>query len=493
MNYRVWASLLFILLSLIAGLNASEPQRPNIVFILADDLGYGDVHCFNPQRGKIKTPHLDRLASEGKTFSDAHSGSSVCTPTRYGLLTGRYAWRTRLQQGVLDGGNDEPLIARDRLTVGDFLKQHGYATACLGKWHLGFQSDSKTDNATAQGKKKMGESGLPVGASIIGGPTTRGFDLFWGVSNARTMSSLIENERVIESVEPVDMLPRLSERAVQYIESHARHAKSATASKPFFLYLPLTSPHTPIVPSVPWRGKSGLGDYGDFVMQTDAVVGDVLAALEEHGLSENTLVIFSSDNGCSPAAGTNKLEKAGHFASERYRGYKSDIWDGGHRVPFIVRWPGKIAAGSSSSQLVCLTDFIATCAEILSQRLPDSAGEDSFSFLPALLGQDSTRQRSSVVHHSIQGKFAVRAGRWKLCLCAGSGGWSKDVTQSPQLYDMIADPQETNNCAALHPELISSLSSELKKIIDEGRSAPGNKLENDVAVKSPFASAPGER
>ncbi len=307
-NYRVLVSLILLLPTAVV-LVAAEPQRPNIVFILADDLGYGDVHCLNPQRGKIKTPHLDRLASEGMTFSDAHSGSSVCTPTRYGLLTGRYAWRTRLQQGVLDGGNDEPLIAKDRLTVGDFLKQHGYGTACLGKWHLGFQSDAQTEKATAQGKRKMGDSGLPIGASIVGGPTTRGFDLFWGVSNARTMSSLIENERVIESVEPVDMLPRLSERAVQYIKSaavqrvnaepadRALQVGSATTSKPFFLYLPLTSPHTPIVPSVQWRGKSGLGDYGDFVMQTDAVVGDVLAALEEHGLSENTLVVFSSDNG----------------------------------------------------------------------------------------------------------------------------------------------------------------------------------------------------
>jgi len=464
--------------------NAAEPQHPNIVFILADDLGYGDVSCLNPQRGKIKTPHLDRLASQGMTFTDAHSGSSVCTPTRYGLLTGRYAWRTRLQQGVLDGGNDEPLVANDRLTVGEFLREHGYTTACLGKWHLGFQSDSQT----AQSSKKMGQSGLPVGASIIGGPTTRGFDYFWGVSNSRTMSSLIENERVVESVIPVDMLPRLGQRAVNYIESQGG---STPTTKPFFLYLPLTSPHTPIVPSEEWRGKSGLGDYGDFVMQTDAIVGDVLAALERHSLAENTLVIFSSDNGCSPAAGTNKLEQAGHFASERYRGYKADIWDGGHRVPLFVRWPGKIEPGSRNSQLVCLTDFFATCAEILSHPLPETAGEDSLSFLPALLGQDSRPQRESVVHHSIQGRFAIREARWKLCLCAGSGGWSKDATQSPQLYDMIEDPEETTNTASQHPDVVARLSMELKRIIDDGRSTPGPKSANDVAVKSPW-EAPRE-
>jgi arylsulfatase A len=460
---------------------AVEPQRPNIVFILADDLGYGDVSFLNPQRGKIRTPHLDRLASQGMTFTDAHSGSSVCTPTRYGLLTGRYAWRTRLQQGVLDGGNDEPLIARDRLTAGEFLRQHDYATACIGKWHLGFQSDAKT----AQANKKMGQSGLPVGASIVGGPTTRGFDMFWGVSNARTMSSLIENERVVESVLPVDILPRLGQRAVNYIESHAGSA----TSKPFFLYLPLTSPHTPIVPNAEWRGKSGLGDYGDFVMQTDAVVGDVLAAIEMHSLAENTLVFFSSDNGCSPAAGTDKLEQAGHFASERYRGYKADIWDGGHRVPLLVRWPGKVEPGSRNSQLVCLTDFFATIAEILSHPLPEHAGEDSLSFLPALQRRDSQPQRQSVVHHSIQGKFAIRSGRWKLCLCSGSGGWSKDATQSPQLYDMIADPEETTNAAEQHPEVVARLSADLKSIIEEGRSTPGNKLANDVAVKLPMGAA----
>ena len=489
MNYRVCVSLLGLLLwTWFSDLFASEPQRPNIVFILADDLGYGDVHCLNPERGKFMTPHLDRLASQGMTFTDAHSGSSVCTPTRYGLLTGRYAWRTRLQQGVLDGGNDAPLIAEERLTVGSFLQQHGYATACLGKWHLGFQSDSQT----AKADKKMGQSGLPVGATIIGGPTTRGFDLFWGVSNARTMASLIENERVVESILPVDMLPRLGKQAVQFIESHAGNAGQATSaatSKPFFLYLPLTSPHTPIVPSDAWRGKSGLGDYGDFVMQTDAVVGDVMAAIEKQGLADNTLIIFSSDNGCSPAAGTNKLEKAGHFASERYRGYKADIWDGGHRVPFLVRWPGKIEPGSTSNQLVCLTDFIATCSEMLSQALPDNASEDSVSFLPALLGQNSTRQRKSIVHHSIQGKFAIREERWKLCLCAGSGGWSKDATQSPQLYDMIADPAESTNCAALHPELVAKLSAELKTIIDSGRSTPGKELANDVVVKLSWESA----
>ncbi len=458
-------------------------DKPNIVIILADDLGYGDVQALNPQRGKITTPHLDRLSAQGMTFTDAHSGSSVCTPTRYGLLTGRYAWRTRLQSGVLDGGNDEPLIAVDRLTLAGLLKQHGYATACIGKWHLGFQSDA----ATNREGKKTGRSGLPVGAKIIGGPTTRGFDLFWGCSNARTMSSLVEGDCVIESMETIDMLPRLGKRAVSFI---AEKAGAAKAGSPFLLYLPLTSPHTPLVPAPEWQGKSGLGAYGDFVMQTDAVVGDVLAALDHKGLSDNTLVIFTADNGCSHQAGTDKLEKAGHFASERYRGYKADIWEGGHRVPFFVRWPGQVKPGSQSGRLLCLVDLMATCADILSARLPVTAAEDSVSFLPALVGSGSKPLREAVVHHSIHGKFAIRQGRWKLCLCAGSGGWSQGETDLQQLYDLTDDPGETTNLAQQQPEVIASMSALLMQCISQGRSTPGAALKNDVAVSSPFEDTP---
>ncbi|MDZ4402488.1 arylsulfatase [Prosthecobacter sp.] len=460
-------------------------EKPNILYILADDLGYGDVQCLNPQRGKIATPHLDKLAAQGMTFTDAHSGSSVCTPTRYGLLTGRYAWRTRLQAGVLDGGNDEPLIAADRLTVAGLLKAQGYTTACIGKWHLGFQSKSAT---TKNDKKKgMGRAGLPVGAEIIGGPVTRGFDLFWGCSNARTMSALIEGDRVIETIEPITMLPRLGKRAVSYVQEHAADAKEG---KPFFLYLPLTSPHTPILPTPEWQGKSGLGDYGDFVMMTDAIVGDVLNALDQAGLANNTFVFFTADNGCSPQAGTGKLEQQGHFASERLRGYKADIWDGGHRVPFFVRWPGKVKAGSQNAKLICHTDLMATCAEILGLKLPENAAEDSVSLLPALLGTESTSLRQSVVHHSINGRFAVREGRWKLCLCPGSGGWGKpgdaDANRQGlppvQLYDLNTDIAETKNLSAEHPDIVAKLTQQLEASIANGRSTPGAKQANDAAI-----------
>jgi arylsulfatase A len=458
--------------------------KPNIVYILADDLGYGDVQCLNPQRGKIATPHLDKLASQGMAFTDAHSGSSVCTPTRYGLLTGRYAWRTRLQAGVLDGGHDEPLIAADRLTVAGLLKAQGYATACIGKWHLGFQS--KSPAAKSAKKKGMGNAGLPVGAEIIGGPVTRGFDLYWGCSNARTMSALIEGDRVVKTIEPITMLPRLGKRAVSYLQERAADAK---AGKPFFLYLPLTSPHTPILPTPEWQGKSGLGDYGDFVMMTDAIVGEVLAALDQAGLADDTLVIFTADNGCSPQAGTDKLEKQGHFVSERLRGYKADIWDGGHRVPFFVRWPGKVKAGSQNAQLICHTDFMATCAEILGTKLPDTAAEDSVSLLPALLGDAGTPART-VIHHSISGRFAVREGRWKLCLCPGSGGWgkpgdaeaAKQGLPAVQLYDLSTDIAETKNLSTEHPDIVAKLTKQLETSIANGRSTLGAKQANDVEI-----------
>ncbi len=468
---------------------------PNIVYVLADDFGYGDMHAMNPLRGKIPTTHLDKLANQGMRFTDAHSGSAVCTPTRYGLLTGRYAWRTHLQRGVLDGTDDPPLIASGRLTVASFLKQQGYATAAIGKWHLGFDSERPPvapETAKSVDKKanpgRTGEAGLPVGSKIIEGPIARGFDMFWGCSNARTMSGLIENDRVTERMEPINMLPRLGQRAVAYIEEKTSDAK---AGKPFFLYLPLTSPHTPILPTPEWKGKSGLGDYGDFVMQTDAVVGDVLTAIDEAGIANNTLVIFTADNGCSPAARTEELEQRGHFASAQFRGYKADIWEGGHRVPFLVRWPDKIKAGSQSDQIICHVDFMATCAEILGFKLPETAAEDSISILPILLDSDNAPHREAVVHHSIDGKFAIRQGKWKLEFCSGSGGWGKpkDPEASQlglpvvQLYDLSIDFAESKNVHAENPEVVSRLSRLLEQYIANGRSTPGLQLANDVPVR----------
>ncbi len=479
-------ALCLLLLISPSALRAAAAARPNILYILADDLGYGDVQALNPERGKIKTPHLDKLAAQGMAFTDAHSGSSVCTPTRYGLLTGRYAWRTRLQNGVLDGAS-KPLIAADRLTVAALLKQHGYFTAAVGKWHLGMNLPPA---------QKLAEP-------ITEGPLARGFDYFFGISASLDMPpfAFIENDRYTEAptaqkqwlrkgaaapgFEAVDVLPALSRKTVEII---GQRAADARAGKPFFIYLPLTSPHTPILPTSEWQGKSGLGAYGDFVMQTDAAVGEIFGALEKTGLAESTLVIFTSDNGCSPAAGTGNLEKQGHFASGQFRGFKADIWEGGHRVPFLVRWPGKVKAGSQNTRLICHTDLMATCADVVGAKLPDNAGEDSVSFLPALLGTDKPAPRDAVVHHSIQGKFAIRRGQWKLALCAGSGGWSKGGgPESPQLYDFDADPGETKNLAAEKPGIVAELTALMEKFVTEGRSTPGPKQANDVPVVFPGA------
>lgn len=465
----------FVILGLASALAAAPPS---IVYILADDLGYGDVHALNPERGKIATPHLDRLASQGMTFTDAHSGSSVCTPTRYGVLTGRYAWRTRLQSSVL-GNYVEPLIAADRLTVPGLLKQQGYHTACIGKWHLGYTIEG--GQQTAKKKKGSGE-GAPLGAITRDGPVTRGFDHFFGFHHARMMKSVFEEDRVTQIVEPVDMLPLLAAKAAEHIRERAK------TGQPFFLYLPLNSPHTPIVPSKDWQGKSGLGDYADFVMETDWAVGEVLAALDVAGIAENTLVVFTSDNGCSPAAGTPKLEKQGHYASGPHRGYKADIWDGGHRVPFFVRWPAKVKAGSTSAQPVCHVDLMATCAELLGVRLPANAGEDSVSLLPTLNGATDTTR--TIVHHSINGRFAIREDRWKLCLCPGSGGWgkpgdaeaAKQRLPEVQLYDLSTDLGETKNLSAEHPEVVARLTQQLQAFIAAGRSTPGEKQANDAEI-----------
>lgn len=489
---KILASLLLAPPLVVASAFASTPPPPNIVYILCDDLGYGDVQCLNAHRCKIATPNCDRLASQGMVFTEAHSSSSVCTPSRYGILTGRYGWRTHLQSHVL-GGNSPPLISADRLTVPAFLKQHGYTTACIGKWHLGLSLPKPQDFSKR---------------TIVGGPTTRGFDTFFGLSASLDTPpfAYIEDNHFVEpptviktfgrtgaaapSFEAVDVLPTLANKTVAMI----RRAKS-----PFFLYLPLTSPHTPIVPSRVWQGKSVIGDYGDFVMQTDHVLGQVMAALDEAGVADNTLLMFTSDNGFAPYVGLNKvgdmesyrqIEKRGHFPSADRRGYKADIWDGGHRVPLIVRWPTKVKAGTTCDHLVSLTDLMATCADILDVTLPDTAGVDSVSMLPALMGVASAPVREAMVYHSIHGNFAIRRGRWKLVLCPDSGGWSAPRHWTPeakalpevQLFDSLADVGERRNECDAHPDVVSQLTDLLESSVEDGRSTPGPRQENDVRV-----------
>lgn len=487
---------------------AGASSRPNIIYILADDLGYGDVQVLNPE-GKIKTPHLDRLARQGMIFTDVHSSSAVCTPTRYGVLTGRYNWRTRLQTGVL-GGFSKPLIDRDRLTVAELLKQHGYATGMIGKWHLGIKWPLKGGGAADDGGdfSKGYDKGMAVDytAPIIDGPMDHGFDHYFGIAASLDMPPYLfirdrlatEIPTKVEAlwgkrVGPVgdnfrfeDVLPALTAEAVSYI---GKHAADAQAGKPFFIYMPLNSPHTPIAPSEKWKGKSGISEYADFVMETDDTVGQVMAALDKAGLAENTLIVFTSDNGCSPSANFGELARHGHNPSHIFRGMKADIFEGGHRIPFLVRWPAQVKVGSRSDQTLCLTDFMATAADILGAKLPATAGEDSVSILPAMKGQADKPLREATVHHSINGSFSIRQGPWKLELCPGSGGWSnprpgKATKDLPpvQLYNLDSDIGETQNLQAEHPEIVKQLTELLTRYVQSGRSTPGPASRNDVEV-----------
>lgn len=496
---------------------ALTAEQPNIIFILADDQGFGDVSALNPE-SKIPTPHIDRLAKEGMIFDDAHSSSSVCTPTRYSVLTGRYHWRTHLQKGVL-GGFSRPLIASDRITVAGLLKQHGYYTACVGKWHLGMDWPLKNGEVADDGGDFSGgyEDGWKVDytAPIQNGPVDVGFDTFYGISASLDMPPYVYIQDRIPtevatvekafhrkgpagaSFEAVDVLPRITEKSVEIIRERADAAKEGT---PFFLYFPLNAPHTPIVPTEEWLGKSGINIYADFTMQVDWSVGEVLKALDETGLAENTLIIFTTDNGCSPAAKIPELQEAGHEPSFIYRGHKADIFEGGHRVPFLARWPARVKAGTRTDQLVGQFDLLATAAEIVGADVPEDQGEDSVSFLPVLAGTATKPIRTSIVSQSINGSFAVRDGNWKLALCPGSGGWSDprpgraDLSGLPpvQLYDLSTDPGETKNLADAEPERVTRMKAALQDMIDRGRSTPGPELENDVPVEM-FKPLPAPR
>jgi len=508
-----------------AGGHAGEAKgkTPNILVIYADDLGYGDVQCYNPERGKILTPNIDRLAAQGMRFTDAHSSSGVCSPSRYALLTGRYHWRSRLQHGIV-GVFGEALIAPDRMTLGTLAKQKGYRTAIVGKWHLGWDWPvTKEQRALLQAPAKPGkdDEGRPQRASAVpteqqaaywrelfskpipGGPTTRGFDTYFGtdvpnwppycfIENDRTVgipsefmpASDFGNNRASQQGPALKewklegILPALGDRATAFI------ADAAAKPEPFLLYMPLTSPHTPLAVLEPWKDKSGLNLYADFVMQTDATVGRVLDALEKSGTAGNTLVIFTSDNGCAPYVGAKELEAKGHFPSGPLRGYKADAWEGGHRVPFIVRWPGAVKPGSECRQLVAQADLLRTFADLLGTTLPDTAGEDSFSLLPLLKGEDKPI-REHVVSASANGVPAVRLGSWKYIAAPGSGGWGTggDQKQSVQLYNLADDLGETNNLAAAMTEKVAQMKTLLENLITDGRSTPGAVQKNDVEVK----------
>lgn len=489
-NYKK-ALLVFILLFSYTA-NA-QTSKPNIIYILADDLGYGDVSCLN-KNSKINTVNIDAIAANGMKFTDAHSNSAVCTPTRYGILTGRYAWRTWVQSGVL-WSYDSMMIAKNRMTVASLLKNNGYSTAAIGKWHLGL------------GWQKDATGKVDLTKKLTNGPNNIGFNYFYGISASLDIPPYvyIENDKItatsIDSIQgttgkgfwregPIgndfkhsEVLPNFTNRAVDYIKQ-----QSATG-KPFFLYLSFPAPHTPILPSKEWLGKSGTNEYGDFVLMMDDMIGKILQVVKETGIEENTMVIFTSDNGCSPQANLAELKKAGHNPSYIFRGAKADIFEGGHRIPFIVKWPGKIKPGTTNDKTICLTDFMATCAAIVNEKLPGNAAEDSYDLMPLFTG-NGNYHRISTIHHSIDGNFSIRKGRWKLEFCAGSGGWGYPTKadlktlQLPaiQLYDLYNDWGEQKNVAASHKKIVKELTKEMKKIIDDGRSTAGKKQNNDATI-----------
>jgi arylsulfatase A len=490
-------------------LNALERQRPNIVLILADDLGYGDPGCFN-DHSKIPTPNVDRLSEDGIRFTDAHSPSAVCTPTRYGLLTGRYCWRTWLKRGVV-GGYTPPLIEPDRATVASLLKGEGYATGFFGKWHLGlgwtrmngFKPTWRDAERMFAGSWQDADPASGLNADftkpVSGGPADHGFDEAYFTAACSTMdgpfvyidknkAAGIPNRQVSDfydmtkgeegsprkgwlapgfKLEEVDL--EFTRKAIAFMEGRARTAPN----QPFFVSLFLSSPHTPWLPPGFVKGKSQDGPRGDLVVLADWCTGQVVRAIERLGMTRNTLIIFASDNG--PHPGTN-----GHLSAGPLRGLKSQIWEGGHRIPFIARWPGRIGPGTVTDEPICLVDIMATVAALTGTRLPDEAGPDSYDISPALLGTKRVKPiREAIVSHSENGTFAIRRGAWKLIVDnKTSGGWMTPAGKPPepgtpgQLYNLVDDPFERRDLWEARPDIVQQLQALLEKYKREGRSAP---------------------
>ncbi|MAS95722.1 MAG: hypothetical protein CMO55_21175 [Verrucomicrobiales bacterium] len=500
-------SLIFVLCLFLVTLSFAA-EKPNIVIVLADDMGWGDPQCYQSD-SKTPTPSIDRLAKEGIRFTDAHTPSSVCTPTRYTLLTGRYAWRTRLKSGVLDGFSP-PLIADGEDTLASLLKRAGYQTHCIGKWHLGMEWTLK--DGTVMPDRPEGvrfRQGLDVDFTkpFRGGPIERGFDTYWGISASLDMSPYlylkgdqatdvptIETEEnrdgmfmnqvagvTTEEFRLEDVLPSIADETARVIH------ESVKKDEPFFCYVPLTSPHLPVVLTEDMKGKSDAGEYGDFVVATDAALGTILKALDETGVADNTLVLYTSDNGglfhwwdfrAADDGGKAPVSKRGehnrefaHQSNADWRGTKADIWEGGHRVPFLIRWPEKAAGGQVCDSLVELTDMYATIAEIVGEEEKGTSGMDSFSMLPILTGEISARTRPFAVHHSVHGMFAVRKDDWKMIEGRGSGGFTKpnrfkETEPAGQLYNLENDPQETTSHYAEKTDLVSGMQDLLDTIRD---------------------------
>ena len=509
------SNLLFIPAMALAFTSCHKSTRPNIVIIYADDMGYGDLGCQNPA-SKIPTPNLDRLASQGMRFTDAHSASTVSSPSRYSLLTGRYHWRGYLKEGIVSQWGD-PAIEEGRETIASMLKKEGYTTACIGKWHLGQiwpfkprlgQADpgkKEWSSVSMNGKDPWRPEDFDWSRPIKDGPLTRGFDYYFGTGTINFPPyTWIENDRVVET--PVEMLDltndqpqegawecrpgpaaknwdirkvpvTLMEHAVRWINDRKNE------NRPFFLYYALPSPHAPIIPRENFRGKSEAGGFGDYVAETDWFIGNILDALKVNGFEDNTIVIFTSDNGPEYYA-YERIRNFSHYSMDGFRGLKRDLWEGGHRIPFIVKYPGKVSPGAINEQIICQTDIMATIAGFLGISLPENAGEDSFDQSDLLLERSVVSARDHIIHHAINGVFAIRKGDW-IMIEAPTGEvtaeplWRKEAlnaipdTTPLLLYNIDDDPQETRSVFASNQSKIEELKALLEKIREEGRSTPG--------------------
>ena len=508
--------ILLILPALAFLLNGCQKSaKPNIVIIYADDMGYGDMSCQNPE-SKISTPNLDRLASQGMRFTDAHSASGICSPSRYSLLTGRYHWRGHLTKGLVSQWGD-PAIEKGRMTIASMLEQNGYYTACIGKWHLGEiwpfknglgQADPTKHEWTASsinGKGNWTPDAFNWNLPIKEGPISKGFDYYYGTGVINFPPyTWIENDRVLE--EPVDMLEmgktksaegtwecrpgpaaknwdiskvpmQLMEQTVKWINNRKKNAE------PFFLYYALPSPHAPIIPDKQFQGKSRAGLYGDYMEETDWMVGRILKALEDNGFDKNTIVIFTSDNGPERYA-YQRIINFDHYSMGNWRGLKRDLWEGGHRVPFIIKYPGVVPSGVVNDELICQTDMMASIAAFIDITLPENAGEDSYNMVRVFKGEQSEKPvRDFIIYHSPEGSFAIRKDNWVL-IEATSGEVSKEPDWVKQkfsyqsdttpfvLYKLNSDTRENKNLYNEYPEKVIELKALLEKSRKEGRSAP---------------------
>ena len=486
-------------------------QRPNIVLILADDLGYGDVGCYNPE-SRVPTPNLDRLASEGLVFTDAHAPSTVCTPSRYSVLTGRMAFRTGMR-GVFTGAGGPCMIEQGRMTLASMLRDKGYTTACIGKWHVGLTFlDHDGEPICEDGMESV--TRIDYSRSIPDAPVHRGFDRFFGTAcccGTDYLYAFIEGDRI--PVPPTGMLDKsrlpkhpysfdnrdglvapdydIEEvdqlflgKSVEFMEDHVK----SNPDTPFFLFHPTNSVHLPSFPSKRCRGKTNAGPHGDFIFEFDQIVGDIMATLDRLGIADNTLLMVTSDNGPEVTSVYHMRTEHGHDGARPWRGMKRDNWEGGHRIPFIARWPGAIDAGSTTDQTTCLCDIMATAAALTGAELPEGAAEDSFDMLPVLLGDQPEDEpiRRYTLHQTQKLALGIRRDKWKYLDHQGSGGNDYDAKpelqpyilpesapDAPgQLYDLDADPGETTNIYFDHPEIVEELRTRLHEFRDSGRSRP---------------------